>query len=72
MEEKRAGKAIGAKQARALLEQVGGKRDAGLEARYPAGARHQVYLLEDARVIDLFLKSARIYESKEQFLLDRK
>ena len=67
MEENRKGKAIGAKLARALVAQFGGVRDEALEGQYPAGSRHQVYRLSDGRVIDVFLKSARMYLTSEEF-----
>ncbi|MHB8874802.1 MAG: hypothetical protein ACYC8T_14025 [Myxococcaceae bacterium] len=70
MEATRPGKSIGAKLARSLLESVGGARDAELEGRYPPGSRHQVYRLADERIVDLFLKSARLYPSREEFLAD--
>ncbi len=71
MEQPRQGKSIGAKRARMLLEEVGGVRDPGLEGSYPPASRHQVYRLEDDRILDLFLKSARLYASDEEFLQDR-
>ncbi len=71
MEAVRPGKAVGAKLARALVAQSAGARDADLESRLPGGSRHQVFQLSDGRVVDIFLKSARLYPSREEFLADR-
>ena len=71
MGEIRPGKSIGAKLARALLERVGSERAEALERTYTPGSRHQVHQLADGRILDVFLKSARLYESKEEFLADQ-
>lgn len=71
MERKRFGKAIGAKLARSLIAQFAGKRDATIEKAWPENSRHQVFLLNDSRVIDVFMKSARLYASVEEFHQDR-
>lgn len=70
MVEKRPGKSVGAKLARTLCAQFGGVRDPALEALHPAGSRHTVYLLDDGRVVDVFLKSARLYASEEELRQD--
>lgn len=69
-EEKRPGRSIGAKQARALCTEFAGVRVESLERAHSAGSRHQVFRLSDARIVDLFLKSARLYGSQEEFLQD--
>ena len=71
MEPTRPGKSIGAKLARTLVAQFAGKRDADLEGTFPPGSRHQVFRLNDDRVIDVFLKSARLYRTEEEFRADR-
>lgn len=71
MEPTRPGKAIGARLARALLAQFGGQRDPALEQTWPEGSRHQVFVLSDSRVVDVFLKSARLYDSADDFRRDR-
>jgi|CXWL01.1.fsa_nt_gi hypothetical protein len=71
MEPTRLGKAVGAKLARSLIAQFAGKRDAALEKAWPEGSRHQVFLLSDDRVVDVFLKSARLYATAEEFRQDR-
>ncbi len=71
MERTRFGKAIGAKLARSLISQFAGKRDATLESTWPENSRHQVFLLNDQRVVDVFMKSARLYASAEAFHQDR-
>ncbi len=68
MESSRPGKAIGAKLARSLIEQTEGTRDPALEGHYPASSRHQVFRLSDDRIVDVFLKSARLYRTEEEFL----
>jgi hypothetical protein len=66
----RPGKSIGAKLARTLVEQFSGERSPKLEGAYPAASRHQVFVLSDDRVVDVFLKSARLYRSAEEFHAD--
>ena len=70
MMEKRPGTSIGAKLARSLTEKFGGVRTEVLEALQPSGSRHAVYLLEDGRVVDVFLKSARLYDSEDELRAD--
>jgi hypothetical protein len=72
MEANRPGKAVGAKLARALIEQFAGVRAADLEALHPPGSRHQLFRLSDGRVLDLFFKSARLYPSQEEYQTDRR
>lgn len=71
MEPIRFGKAVGAKLARSLIAQFAGKRDSTLEKAWPEGSRHQVFLLNDDRVVDVFMKSARLYASADEFRQDR-
>lgn len=70
MDPTRPGKSIGAKLARTLIEQFNGERNPTLEGAYPAASRHQVFLLDDDRVVDVFLKSARLYRTAEEFHAD--
>ena len=71
MDKARPGKSIGAKLARTLIAQFAGERDEKLEGTFPPASRHQVYRLNDERVIDVFLKSARLYRTAEEFHADR-
>ena len=71
MEPTRLGKSIGAKAARSVIARFAGKRDGALEKAWPEGSRHQVFLLNDQRVVDVFLKSARLYASADEFRQDR-
>jgi hypothetical protein len=67
------GKAIRAKEARKLLKEVGGAKDAELKAEIERILGHssepldEIYRLTDGRVVDISYSNARLYESTEEY-----
>jgi hypothetical protein len=67
------GTAVSAKKARELLKEIGGARDAELNAEcerilgYPSAASNGVHRLPDGRVLDIYDDSARLYASAREY-----
>jgi hypothetical protein len=67
------GKGIRAKEARKLIKEVGGAKDAELKAEierilgHSSGSSNKIYRLTDCRVVDISHSNARLYESTEEF-----
>jgi hypothetical protein len=71
MAEKKLGKALGARRARALLTKIGGVQDLQLFAELERVLGHkppnEVYRLADGRVVDILYRSARLFESADEY-----
>src|SRR5262249_49501832 len=71
MAEKKLGKAVGARRARALVKKVGGVQDLQLFAELERVLGHkppnEVYRLADGRVVDILYRSARLFESADEY-----